>query len=59
LRSIKFCKGIDYFEWVISLMSERASLRAESTLRVTQTSKSVVRLVELRREVEAVAPRAG
>jgi hypothetical protein len=50
LRSIKYCKDIDYLEWVISLMSERVSLRAESTMRITQTSKSLAKLAELRGE---------
>ena len=50
MRSIKYCKSIDYLEWVIGLMSGRASLRAEGTLRVTQISKSVAKLAELRGE---------
>ena len=50
MHSIKYCKCIDYLEWVISLVSERVSLRAECTMRVTQTSKSVAKLAELRGE---------
>jgi hypothetical protein len=53
LRSIKYCKGIDYLEWVISLMSERASpreLRVDSIMRVAQISSSVAKLAELRGE---------
>ena len=50
MRSIKYCKCIDYLEWVIGLMSERVSLRAESIQRVTQVSESLAKLAELRGE---------
>jgi hypothetical protein len=45
LHSIKYCKDIDYYEWVISLMSDRKDLKA-SVEKVTQVSKAVAKVSE-------------
>lgn len=57
-HSIKYCRGIEYSEWVVSLVSERASLTAGSP-GGARVSKSVARLAETRGEVAVAVPRSG
>jgi hypothetical protein len=52
-HSIKYCKGIEYSEWVVSLVSERVSIKAGSP-GGAKVSKSVARLAEIRGEVATV-----
>lgn len=45
MHSIKYCKDIDYYMWVISLMSTRKDLKA-SIEKSTQVSKAVAKISE-------------
>lgn len=58
MHNIKYCKIIDYLEWVIKHMSERKDLNA-SPSKITQVSKAVAKLSELKAGAKVTAVETG